>query len=249
MSEDNFDVFLSHNSKDKPAVRELKRALADRDVSAWLDADELQPGLTWQNGLQRGIINSRSVAVCLGASGMGPWQSEEMQAALTIAAQQQIPVIPVVLPGAPEKPELQIFLANRTWVDLREGFTDENIGRLIWGITGQKPAPPPKTPKSKTSKLIAVSKLPATHGAQKLIGRDSELRRLNQALKSDKIHIVSIVAWGGVGKTSLVYEWMMRLASRNWPGIERYFDWSFYSQGSSDQSAASADTFIAAALA
>ena len=93
---------------------------------------------------------------------------------------------------------------------------------------------------------IAQSRLP--HSAEQLIGRTQELRKLTQALNSDKTHIVSIIAWGGVGKTSLVHEWMSRLAVQKWPKIERYFDWSFYSQGVREQGAASADNFIAEAL-
>jgi hypothetical protein len=37
-----FDVFLSHNSKDKPAVRWLKDLLVEHEVAVWLDED--QPG-------------------------------------------------------------------------------------------------------------------------------------------------------------------------------------------------------------
>src|SRR5262249_51894474 len=48
-------------------------------------------------------------------------------------------VIPVLLPGAPAKPELPLFLQAFTWVDLRGGLTREGIDRLVWGITGTKP--------------------------------------------------------------------------------------------------------------
>lgn len=82
-----------------------------------------------------------------------------------------------------------------------------------------------------------------------MVGRDAELRRLTRALRSDKKHIVSVVAWGGVGKSALVGEWTGRLAADDWPGVQRYFDWTFYSQGTRDQSTASADMFIATALA
>jgi tetratricopeptide (TPR) repeat protein len=59
--------------------------------------------------------------------------------------------------------------------------------------------------------------------------------------------VVTLVAWGGVGKTSLVSRWVAELAKRDHDGAD-YFDWSFYSQGSSDQSSASADPFVDAAL-
>src|SRR5207237_5303350 len=53
---------------------------------------------------------------------------------------------------------------------------------------------------------------------------------------------------GGEGKTSLVAGWMAELAAKDWRGAEWVYDWSFYSQGTRDQSTASAEPFIHAAL-
>ena len=100
---------------------------------------------------------------------------------------------------------------------------------------------------SSAEKKIAASRLPA--GAEKLIGRGAESGELDQALESTRTHIIEFVAFGGVGKTALVVDWMTRLSADNWTGIERYFDWSFYSQGTKAQSAISSDVFIAKALA
>ena len=42
-----FDVFLCHNSEDKPAVRELAQRLRERGLRPWLDERELRPGQPW----------------------------------------------------------------------------------------------------------------------------------------------------------------------------------------------------------
>jgi hypothetical protein len=138
-----FDVFLSHSSHDKPAVRQLKAMVVKHDLAVWLDEDQLQPGIPWQPLLERGIKSSRSVAVLIGNDGLAPWESEEMRAALQLAVQDGRPVIPVLLPGSTRAPELPLFLANRTWVDLRDGWTDEGMAKLVWGITGRKPRSSP----------------------------------------------------------------------------------------------------------
>ena len=93
---------------------------------------------------------------------------------------------------------------------------------------------------------VAPSRLP--HTADDLLGRDNELQRLTDAWNDPAVHVVTIVAWGGVGKTSLVDHWQAGLAPHDYDGAD-YFDWSFYSQGTREQGAASADSFIAAALA
>jgi hypothetical protein len=144
-----FDCFLSYNSKDKPAVRALAAALHARGVSVWLDEQRLRPGLPWQNLLEEGIRASRSVAVLVGADGLGPWQDEEMRAALSLAVKDKRPVIPVVLANAPARPELPHFLQARTWVDMRiEAAPDGTsaLDLLVWGITDVRPNGDPERP-------------------------------------------------------------------------------------------------------
>jgi hypothetical protein len=140
----DFDCFLSHNSKDKPAARALAARLRSAGVSVWLDEDELPPGHEWQPRLESGIRAAKSIAVLVGGQGMGPWQDQEVQFALNLAVRDRRPVIPVVLPGAPEPADLSSGLAIRTWVDLRpdaNGHDSAAFDRLIWGITGVKPGP------------------------------------------------------------------------------------------------------------
>jgi tetratricopeptide (TPR) repeat protein len=86
------------------------------------------------------------------------------------------------------------------------------------------------------------------HTAERLFGRDEDLSRLDAAWNNSAKNVVVVRAFGGMGKTSLVASWMAELALKGWRGAERVFDWTFYSQGTSDQRAASADAFIAAAL-
>ena len=100
-------------------------------------------------------------------------------------------------------------------------------------------------------RLDPIIDVPATklrHTAERLIGRDDDLARLDAAWNDDHKNVVIVRAFGGMGKTSLVSTWMAEQALKNWRGAERVFDWSFYSQGTNDQRAASADLFIAAAL-
>jgi tetratricopeptide (TPR) repeat protein len=100
-----------------------------------------------------------------------------------------------------------------------------------------------------SSEPIKVSPTKLLHTAANLIGRDDELTRLDTAWNDEHTNVVVIRALGGVGKTSLVAAWRAELVLKNWCGAEQVFDWSFYSQGTRDQGSASADLFIAEALA
>jgi len=134
-------IFLSHNSRDKAAIRELAKALELQGVSYWLDERELVPGLTWQNRLEEGIKDSTVVAVCIGPSGIGPWQEEEMFAALAMGVREKKPVVPVILPTVEGQPSLPLFLANRMWVDLRPAISAEAVSRLVRSIPNAEPQP------------------------------------------------------------------------------------------------------------
>ena len=51
-------------------------------------------------------------------------------------------MIPVLLPGVAEEPELPLFLQAYTWVDFRGGIAAAGLDRLEWGISGKKPGSP-----------------------------------------------------------------------------------------------------------
>ena len=138
--EGSFEVFLCHNSADKEAVKAIGRALEQRGLRPWLDEWQLRPGMPWQRQLDRQIKTIRAAAVLVGESGFGPWQSEELESFLQQFVRRGCPVIPVILSGCASAPELPSFLANRTWVDFRQTEPDP-VDRLIWGITGEPPAP------------------------------------------------------------------------------------------------------------
>ena len=137
-AEGRFDVFLCHNSADKPAVRAIARALRGRGVLPWLDEWELPPGQPWQPLLERQIGQIRSAAVFVGRAGVGPWQEQELYGFLREFVSRRSAVIPVLLDNAPSAPDLPIFLKAMTYVDFRLREPDPMI-RLEWGITGVRP--------------------------------------------------------------------------------------------------------------
>jgi TIR domain/NACHT domain len=134
-----FDVFLCHNSEDKQAVREICQKLAKEGIKPWLDEEQIRPGTTWQTALGEQIESTKSAAVFVGESGLGPWQNQEIQAFLSQFVERGCPVIPAILPSAKTTPALPWTLKNIHYVDFRITYPDP-LKQLIWGITGQKPA-------------------------------------------------------------------------------------------------------------
>ena len=77
-----YDVFLSHNSKDKDAVRAIACKLRDRGIMPWFDEWALPVGERTPANLARGLEQSGCCAVFFGGSGMGPWHELEQERAL-----------------------------------------------------------------------------------------------------------------------------------------------------------------------
>jgi hypothetical protein len=137
---DVFDAFLSYHSSDRAVVLQIAKILRVAKIRIWIDQDELRPGLPWQTGLQEAIRASATAVIFFGPHDFGDWQRPEISALLHRMVKKGIPVIPVLLPGAPKEPDLGVFLEQNTWVDLRSGLGEEGINRLIWGINGRRPA-------------------------------------------------------------------------------------------------------------
>ena len=93
---------------------------------------------------------------------------------------------------------------------------------------------------------ISVARLPVT--GSDVFGREEDLALLDNAWTNQRVNVVTIVAWAGVGKSALVNQWLRRLAAEHYRCAEFVFGWSFYRQGTSGNSS-SADEFLDAALA
>ena len=121
-------------------MRTIAEALQETGLRVWFDEWELVPGRPWQEALEEVIETCKTAAIFVGPSKIGPWQTPEMRACLQQFVQRKLPVIPVLLPGAPEKVQLPLFLSAMTWVDMRKGVNaPQKLARLEWGITGVKP--------------------------------------------------------------------------------------------------------------
>jgi tRNA A-37 threonylcarbamoyl transferase component Bud32/tetratricopeptide (TPR) repeat protein len=93
---------------------------------------------------------------------------------------------------------------------------------------------------------ISVARLPIT--GSDVFGREEDLAFLDEAWANQHINVVTIVAWAGVGKSTLVNHWLGRMAAEHYRSAEGVFGWSFYRQGASGGTS-SADEFLDAALA
>jgi tetratricopeptide (TPR) repeat protein len=217
-----YDVFLSHNSKDKPAVETIANLLGQNySLRCWLDKWNLVPGEPWQEALEDALDECETVAVFVGPNTISPWENEEMRSALETRVHEKTRrVIPVLLPGAPDSRDLKLprFLSRLTWVDFRAGFHDEEaLYRLYCGIKGIKPGADKIDERATGGGLPPGSYVPFTRNAL-FTGREADLGSLAEKLLegefTNTVISQAVTGMGGIGKTQLAVEFAYRYGPR-----------------------------------
>jgi len=129
-----------------------------------------------------------------------------------------------------------------TAIDAERPLTRGDLQKALPADSGTvtpKRLPPPGP------KKISIARLPVT--GSRVIGREDELAFLEAAWADPLVNVVTVVAWGGVGKSTLVNHWLRRLAVERYRSAESVFGWSFYRQGTVGDTS-SADEFVDATL-
>ena len=137
---------------------------------------------------------------------------------------------------------LRVISSIRGAIDARRRITRQSLLKT----------PPPascvgtrKPPARLGPKKISVARLPVT--GSDVFGREEDIAFLDDAWANQQVNVVSIVAWAGVGKSTLVNHWLRRMATDHYRSAELIFGWSFYRQGTSGRTS-SADEFLDVAL-
>jgi small GTP-binding protein len=144
-AEGKFDVFLSHNSKDKAAVEKIAKRLLTVGLRPWLDKWNLPPGARLTKALAHAIDTITCAALFFGPADVGNWHIMEIDAYLEKWASGDARMIPVILPDVKETPEIPIFVRQPVWADMRDWEKDESDAfyRLVCGILGKAPGDSP----------------------------------------------------------------------------------------------------------
>ena len=254
-------VFISYSHKDEDwkarLVTQLSILQTDGILDIW-DDHRIEAGDDWYHEIQ-GAINAASIAILMISPDFLTSKfitTEEVPRLLERNAKEGLRIIPIILRPcawleikwlarymARPKDGRPLSTVDSSQVDTELATITTEINQLLKraGIR-----PQPKVFVSLPPDKISLAKLPSTH--PDLFGREKELKSLDAAWDNLQINVLSLIAWGGVGKSALVNKWLTQMATDNYRGAERVFGWSFYSQGAAEGRQVSADQFIAAAL-
>ncbi len=254
-------VFVSYSHKDEtwkdkllPQLRALEQA---GRIAVW-DDRKIDGGDKWYPEI-KAAMEQAVVSVCLISSDYLASDfcvKEEVPYLLQRCERDGMILIPVLLRPCTWKAfkwlkEIQMLPRDgKSIVVDFKGIEDAafaDVANLIFEIVDNPEYQPPAPPALRwpPPEKVDTDRLPQT-GAE-LFGRRAELEMLDAAWESESTHVVSLVAWGGVGKSTLVNKWLEEMEADNYRGARRVYAWSFYSQGTNER-VTSADLFINDAL-
>jgi len=157
---DMFDVFVAYHSSDRNAILDMCRILRWHGVRPWVDLEQVRPGAWVQHEIRAAIGTTRRAIICVGAHGLGPWQTLEIHAMIDRCVAGEVLLIPVLLPGLDVLPDELLFLRPLNLVRFeRSVFEREPVRQLVWGITGER------APLRRAPSVLNVSAAPARPAA------------------------------------------------------------------------------------
>jgi tetratricopeptide (TPR) repeat protein len=230
-------IFISYSRKEEKFVDRLCAELDKFGYHDWLDRHKLVGGTDWENELHQAIRDCAVVVLVLSPNSLA---SSTVAKELTWGQEEKKPLVPVLVKKPKKMPPELSFVGDAQWVTEFKDDFDDGVKRLIQALERHGLAP------SKPPLEISISRLPIT--PHTLFGREKPLTMLNKAWDDKETNVLSLVAWGGVGKTALVNRWLNDMGADDYRGAEVVYGWSFYSQGTDEDRQASADEFIATSL-
>ena len=135
----DFDVFISYNTAERPAVAGIAEGLRSEGLLPWFDTRDLEAGREWQDELARQIRSMRAAAIFIGPAGVGSWQKLEIDTIVDERTRRpDLRVIPVLLPGTLAGIEQPLFLKRFQAVDFRVAWPSP-FARLVGAIDDKEP--------------------------------------------------------------------------------------------------------------
>jgi tetratricopeptide (TPR) repeat protein len=254
-------VFISYSHKDEVWKDHLVThlgVLQQEDILDVWDDRRIGAGEDWYQKIEEAIAKARVAVLLVSADFLTSKfiRSKEIPNLLERRDEEGLRIFPVIIKPCAWKQVKWLKKMNLRPKDGRalSGGSDFEIDTNLVAIAEEIASIVLRTAEMEVHKdvislgpeKISLAKLPSTN--PELFGRDNELKMLDEVWDNTGTNIISLVAWGGVGKTALVNTWLSKMRQNNFRGAERVFGWSFYSQGAAEAKQASADQFIASAL-
>ncbi|MCP5109054.1 MAG: toll/interleukin-1 receptor domain-containing protein [bacterium] len=250
-------IFISYCHKDETWKDRLVNQLEvlNEHLDVWEDR-RIKAGRDWYGDIKKAINTADAAILLISADFLtSPFVREkEVPDLFKRKENEKIAIFPLIVSACPwrqlewlsplqARPTDGIPLAGRKKHTVDKILSDFAVEiKTILNETPRREPMDTPVPAGAGPEKISLSKLP--HTGPLLLGREQELAVLDKAWQDPHTHVLTLVAWGGVGKTALVNQWLNQMEKDRFRGARRVYGWSFYSQGTSVDRQTSADLFM-----
>jgi tetratricopeptide (TPR) repeat protein len=266
-------IFISYSHKDEPEhprdgeiqwlsfVRTYLQPAVKHDVvRLWVDR-HMPGGTDWDEEIEQNLRACDIFILLVSANSMASDYIVDKEIKIIRERQangEDVHFYPILLTPTPDagldkvkdknlRPRDAKPLSSFPYNDRLQQMTEiaNEIGNLAKTIVERRGAARPTVSRARLA-YVHITGLPET-AYERLVGREAELERLDEAWADAKTNIISLIAEGGAGKSALVNEWLRQLQADNYRDAQAVLGWSFYSQGTKERATA-ADAFLNWAL-
>jgi tetratricopeptide (TPR) repeat protein len=156
------NLFISHSSQDDAFVRDLRAALADHGVSAWIDSRELLPGGLLAPEIQKAIREASAFAVVVSTDALqSKWVAKELRYALDVQKERgkdKYPVVPFSLNGTKLGGLEEFFDGEPIYLAVSNaaGGIDAAINPILIALGRRTPSDPAPAPQPRAEPLAEL---------------------------------------------------------------------------------------------
>jgi hypothetical protein len=251
-------VFICYSHKDRKYLDLLLNHIDDNLLDVWSDK-RIKGGENWREEIQESLDNCNSAVLLISKNFIASEfiQRVELVTLLKNEFKKNTYLVPILVK--------ECNLLKEDWLRNRQilpsnnkslnSFTKESLKKEISLIHERiLELVNPNKEKIKDKKLdsynypeiiVENNNFPCSN--DKFFGREKYFNILDNAWNNEQVNILSLIAFGGIGKTSLVDNWLKKMKEKHYKGANKIFMWSFYSQGNEEDKQISASEFLQSA--
>ncbi|HLK57136.1 MAG TPA: tetratricopeptide repeat protein [Chthonomonadaceae bacterium] len=205
-----YDVFLSHSSKDKAVADQVCAMLEANGIRCWIAPRDILPGQDWSEAIVRGIGECPVTLLIFSAASN---DSLQVRREVQRAFEKERSVLPFRIDSVTPHEALEYYLSPVHWLNAVTPPLEAHLDELLATVRRLLPAPepipePPPAPPAAEVLSVAPSEplgnlpIPMTP----FIGREAELTEWRNLLLSPKTRVLTLLGFGGMGKTRSALE-------------------------------------------
>jgi uncharacterized membrane protein YgcG len=144
-----FDVFVSHSTRDKQAADAIVAALEAAKARCWVAPRDIAPGANWGASIIDAIANCRIMVLVYSANSN---VSQQVVREVERAVAKGLVILPVRLDKTPMSKDIEYFISTRHWLDALTPPLEQHLAFLVQttrAILDGEPAPPAPAVSSK----------------------------------------------------------------------------------------------------